>query len=118
MSSEQWKKDNADKMREYRRKHYHNNKEPYLQRAKNNNRLMKEWYHELKSTFACPCGENHPACLQFHHRDPKEKDFDLSVGAAKGYNKQRIRDEISKCDVLCANCHFKLHYEMRQDKLD
>jgi len=26
-------------------------------------------------------------------------------------SRQRILDEIAKCDILCANCHRKLHYE-------
>lgn len=118
MATEQWKKDNVEKMREYRRKHYRNNKEPYLKRAKDGKQLMKEWYHELKSKLFCPCGENHPACLQFHHRDPNEKDFNLAMAASQGYSKKRIEEEMSKCDVLCANCHLKLHHEMRQDNVN
>lgn len=53
------------------------------------------------------CGERHPACLDFHHRDPKQKTFNIKQ--MKSYSMKRIKAEIEKCDILCANCHRKLH---------
>ena len=61
------------------------------------------------------CGYNkHPEVLEFHHRDPSQKDFNISK---KGHCRswQRISEEIKKCDLLCANCHRELHVEL--DKL-
>lgn len=55
----------------------------------------------------CVCGEREPACLHFHHRNPKEKLFDL--GAAGRYDLAQVRAEAAKCDILCANCHAKVH---------
>jgi hypothetical protein len=69
------------------------------------------WYKELReSLFRIKCGESHIACLDFHHRDPKEKDCAISVAISK-YSKQRVLEEISKCDVMCKNCHSKYHWE-------
>lgn len=64
------------------------------------------------------CGENHPAVLQFHHRNPKEKAFEVSefVYHQKGGIKN-LEAEIAKCDVLCANCHLKYHYENDERRL-
>jgi|GEM_PF-1188099 len=44
--------------------------------------------------------------LQFHHLDPNQKDFTIS---GKTMAWERIRDEIDKCVLLCANCHAELH---------
>lgn len=40
--------------------------------------------------------------------------FNISDAVNKGFGLDRIKKEISKCIVLCANCHFKRHYNMRQ----
>jgi hypothetical protein len=65
---------------------------------------------ELKSQRGCKkCGETHPACLEFHHRDPAGKEMNISVMAYR-LSKPKMLAEIEKCDVLCSNCHRKLHW--------
>jgi hypothetical protein len=54
------------------------------------------------------CGEGHPACLDFHHKDPTEKAFAISRGG--GRSRESFLAEIAKCDLLCANCHRKRHF--------
>ncbi|MDQ6660237.1 MAG: hypothetical protein M3Z24_04640 [Chloroflexota bacterium] len=34
-----------------------------------------------------------------------------SAAVRDGYGVERIKREVAKCTVLCANCHAKLHYE-------
>jgi len=73
---------------------------------------IKTWLAELKRELFCRrCGQDHPACLVFHHVATKE----LGVGDAvrRGWGRERIRAEIAKCVVLCANCHLKHHAEER-----
>ncbi len=51
------------------------------------------------------CGYNKcSAALEFHHRDPATKEFSISSG---GYTRswERVKKELDKCDLLCANCH-------------
>jgi len=51
------------------------------------------------------CGfDEHPAALQFHHRDPSTKGFHLSNGG-RTLGIGRMRAEARKCALLCANCH-------------
>jgi hypothetical protein len=73
------------------------------------------WIKEQKASLTCvECGEDHIACLDFHHRDPNEKDCTLAWAAIqKGWGKKRILEEMAKCDVLCSNCHRKLHHKLR-----
>lgn len=55
--------------------------------------------------------------LQFHHLDPNKKDFNPS----KEYNRgapdmDKLKQEIDKCQLLCANCHSEVHFN-RGDSL-
>ena len=74
---------------------------------------IKEWVLSYKLLHPCPCGEKHPACLQFHHRDPSLKELEISTVARKQWSQLRLEAEVAKCDVICANCHLKLHHESR-----
>lgn len=75
----------------------------------------KEFFVEYKRGLNCQeCGENHIACLDFHHKNPDEKEFEIS----QRYGTKSIEiimNEIAKCDVLCANCHRKLHYNFKNE---
>lgn len=59
------------------------------------------------------CGYNkYPEVMEFHHRDPLQKDFNVSKkGLTRSW--ERVRKEIEKCDLLCANCHRELHVEQK-----
>lgn len=48
------------------------------------------------------------AALDFHHLDPNEKDFGIGE---KGYTRswEKIKIELDKCILLCANCHREIH---------
>jgi len=54
------------------------------------------------------CGyAKHSVALQFHHLDPSTKSFGLGV---RGITRSiaRLREEASKCVLLCANCHAEV----------
>lgn len=44
--------------------------------------------------------------LQFHHMDPKEKSFNIS---GTSWSFVRMKEEVDKCKLLCANCHIEYH---------
>lgn len=99
-------------MRNYQRSWHQRNKAQRLAHALERKKQIRTFYNQLKENLECArCGENHPATLQFHHRDPQKKEFNLSAAVRDGYGVERIKREIAKCTVLCANCHAKLHYE-------
>jgi hypothetical protein len=65
---------------------------------------------EYKAECSCRrCSEDHPACLDFHNVDRSEKDRSVSRMLADGFARDRIREEIDECMLLCANCHRKEH---------
>jgi hypothetical protein len=88
-------------------------------RRKENARIKRtrSWFEDLKRRRKCVvCGERHPATFEFHHRDPSTKVKAVSVLVNTGATQERIIEEIMKCDVLCANCHRKHHWNLRQEK--
>jgi hypothetical protein len=59
---------------------------------------------DLKRKPCMDCGiEYHPVCMQFDHRESDKKFKNLSK--MTNYSWDRIMEEISKCDLVCANCH-------------
>ena len=103
-----------EQQREYAANYYANNKQKQIAANAKRKRATMVWFREYKATLKCmKCGENHPACLDFHHKDPSEKDMALQKIMVSGRSKKRIMEEINKCDVLCANCHRKFHWEER-----
>lgn len=94
----------------YIREHYARNVGYYVSKAKRAREKNTEWYYELKNTLKCEtCGETHPATLDFHHRDPNEKEMSVSIMIRK-FGKKRVLEEIQKCKVLCCKCHRILHW--------
>ncbi len=49
------------------------------------------------------------AALVFHHTDSSEKDFKLDMRSLSNRKFEPIQEEISKCILVCANCHAELH---------
>jgi predicted HNH restriction endonuclease len=56
------------------------------------------------------CGEDRPATLCFHHRDPSQKELKLDGRSFANRKWETIKEEVDKCDLLCHNCHNILHY--------
>lgn len=65
------------------------------------NNRQKLWDYLL--AHPCPCGESDPVVLDFDHLDPTTKLIEISLMI--DYSWKRIEEEISKCQVLCSNCH-------------
>jgi hypothetical protein len=74
-----------------------------------NRRKMKLKALDYKGGACERCGYNKcPGVLQFHHEDNNKK-FGIGDGGTKSW--ERIRLEIDKCVLLCANCHAEEHYD-------
>lgn len=65
-----------------------------------------EYMKRYKLFVGCAfCGyKKHYAALEFDHIKPDEKLGTISQ-AYKGWGMKKLKDEIRKCQVLCANCH-------------
>jgi len=95
-----------------RRERFQNKKDEEYEVRKARRVHTRITVREIKEELSCEiCGESHPATLDFHHKDPTEKDFSISDAVGSGYSIETVKEEISKCRILCSNCHRKLHYE-------
>ena len=64
---------------------------------------------QLKGGLCQKCGYKRSLnALQFHHRDPKQKKFTITISNCCRKLSELI-EEAQKCDLLCANCHAELH---------
>ncbi len=60
------------------------------------------------------CGYNEcQAALDFHHRNPEEKDFAICRRYGCRKLSESIKKELDKCDLLCANCHREEHWMLK-----
>lgn len=57
------------------------------------------------------------SALDFHHRDPKQKEYNISKIAGKKVLEFYDLQELAKCILLCANCHREVHSGMHDDIL-
>jgi hypothetical protein len=96
------------------KKHYLQNKQDYINSSKKYRKIYLDWFYEIKSSLKCEqCDESHIAVLDFHHKDPNQKDLEVSGLISNRVSREIVLKEISKCIVLCSNCHRKLHYNNR-----
>jgi len=77
------------------------------ERTKRRRFLQKTIGVILKGGKCEKCGyDKNYAALDFHHRDPSVKE--MSIGGRVMSN-SKLKKEIAKCDLLCANCHRETH---------
>lgn len=92
-NNKQWQKNNREKRKEYFKKRY---------------QKMKQFIDDYKLSKGCAiCGyKKYAEVLEFHHNN---RDKEFSIGGMKNYTLKKIKKEMEKCVLLCANCHRELH---------
>lgn len=99
--------------RVYAKSHYLLKKDYYIAKGKRNRKLFYQEnlrkINDYKSRHSCKyCPENDPCCLDLHHRESARKEYTISNQLAN-LSWLTLEKEIQKCDVVCSNCHRKLH---------
>lgn len=128
----QWQRDNTDKTKEYNRRYREANKESIKQqqdlwreknrdkeserlkasyaRNKKNGTSIIGWITKKYQGVPCmDCNGVFPFCaMDFDHRPEEVKEFNVTDKGTLVINPERlakVEKEISKCDIVCANCH-------------
>jgi hypothetical protein len=95
------------------RKWHEANHERLIENNKRFRKRRAQWLQELKESLSCiKCGESRWWILDFHHRNPQEKEMNMA-SFMHHFGMKRILEEIEKCDVLCANCHRDEHFQLK-----
>jgi len=85
---------------------YKKNSDTQKLRVRNNKKKIREFIWNYLTEHPCiGCLEADPIVLEFNHRDPSKKSFNISEAPTLGVGIQKLKSEIAKCDVYCANCH-------------
>lgn len=73
---------------------------------------LKRQAVEYKGGCCERCGYNrYLGCLEFHHKDPALKDFNLAYSRSTAFEK--VKAELDQCVLLCANCHREEHTRLK-----
>lgn len=90
-------------------KTYLGNKTAYVARNKKSRQLLKDEVNAIKAAAGCKyCSEKDFCCLEFHHTNSEDKEATISKFVQTA-SRRKVFKEIAKCDVVCSNCHRKLH---------
>lgn len=96
----------------YQIAHYKRYRQDYLVRAKRRRQALRMEYRVNMLAYlqgkACSlCGESDIRTFEFDHLKPIEKSFSISQAVKLGYKWSDVEYEMTKCRILCANCHKK-----------
>ena len=72
-------------------------------------RTMAEKHARMDVIKSAPCMDCHgsfpPYIMDFDHRNPADKAFEINAALYSGISWSRIVAEVAKCDVVCVRCH-------------
>ena len=113
----QWRLKNPEKAKELHRRYHETH--PDYQKQKNRTQYFRNYDYlvELKSTTPCKdCGVQFPHyVMEFDHR-PEEVKLNTVAALARG-STRILKEEVAKCDIVCANCHSARTYFRRMEEL-
>jgi hypothetical protein len=86
--------------------YYARNSRREIERVRGRQDLTIAFLRDLRERPCADCGGTFAAHqMDFDHRDPLQKAFRLTMGAAMLKRRDILMEEVQKCDIVCANCH-------------
>lgn len=96
----------ARNQRPYNVEYYRRNRDLELQRVRVRQAGMVELLRDLRRVPCADCGLRfQPHQMDFDHRDPSTKSFNVMTGRAMLMSTSKVLAEVAKCDIVCVNCH-------------
>src|SRR5690349_8514321 len=87
-------------------RYYAANRDREIERVRRRQAAKTAWLRELRNVPCADCGGRfEPHQMDFDHRDPKQKLFNIGSAAGHLRSDEALRAEVLKCEIVCANCH-------------
>lgn len=87
-------------------RYYKLNREREIARVVARQQATLAFLRDLRSKPCADCRKSFaPYQMDFDHRDPSTKAFQLTSSRAMLTSRDALAAEVAKCDVVCANCH-------------
>ena len=96
------------------KRRYSDRREYLIEAVRKRRKKVRQMSIEYKGGKCQVCGyDKYDEALEFHHICSSEKNFGISY---KGYTRswKRVKEELAKCVMLCANCHREVHAKKLQ----
>jgi len=99
---------------EYKRAYTDENREHIYSKQKERQRNNKRKAIEHLGGKCSKCNNVYPEYVyDFHHKDPSEKEKSIARMLSRKWD--RLKVEIDKCVLLCANCHRIVHHGLEAE---
>lgn len=90
------------------KEHYYKNRQSYIDKARKRNAMVlkqiQDYVWKYLSIHKCvDCGESDTVVLEFDHQ--RGKQYNVSELIRERRSLARVKLEVGKCVVRCANCH-------------
>lgn len=90
--------------------YYHLNHERQLKlatiRKSRAYKIKRDFINKIKDRPCADCKKIYPSfVMDFDHNGLEGKLNNIATIVAKNWSLEKIKEEIRKCDVVCANCH-------------
>ncbi len=101
-----------EKNRQAVKKHYYAHKQYYRDKNTKARTRKTAYVRQLKDNPCTDCGVKYPFyVMEFDHLDKLTKFKE--IGRLLNNSWKQIKDEIAKCNLVCANCHRARTYKRR-----
>ncbi len=100
----------------YFQEYYQKNKAAYVARANRFHEKIRDTLRQAKNKPCADCGLSFPYyVMDFDHREGEKKLCNMAeLHAKRRVSLSKLRAEIAKCDVVCANCHRERTHRRKQ----
>lgn len=94
------------KRREAQKRYYYKNLKLFKNKNVKRKQMLLDYVNSLKDKPCTDCRKKYPTyVMDFDHNDRNRKIISIARAIRDMWSKERILEEIEKCELVCANCH-------------